>query len=731
MNRLVTKLHLAWNLLRFLGPSWLFYRLSYAAQRRLGYMRRQLPATMWDTQTLDTLLQTPALADSEAYLAYRRSQAPPFFFAPHQREQYQSWFPLWDAGRPSPVSLSDELDHGIFRYFGHIPLSAGFPPDWHTNLFNGLRPSSTLHWSQMDDFGHGDIKVIWELNRFGFTYMLVRAYWRTGDERHAEMFWSLLEDWRAHNPPHQGANWKCGQETSIRVMAWCFGLYGFLEACTSSARRVALLAQMIAVSGQRIAANIDYALSQRNNHGISEGAGLWTIGTLFPELRQAAQWREEGRRILEDQAQTLIYPDGSFSQHSVNYHRLMLHTYVWVMRLGKLCQQPFSDDLHARITQAAIWLYQIQDEISGRVPCYGNNDGSLILPLNTCDDQDYRPVIQAAHYLCHATRCYSDGPWDEDLLWLYGVDALHAPTDSPPRRDFQAHEGGYYTLRDSNGFAFLRCATFIHRPGHADMLHLDLWWRGQNIALDAGTYSYNAPSPWNNSLAHTAYHNTITVDETDQMERLSRFFWAPWVRSRLLHHKQLSSGKLTYWEGEHNGYARLSPPVRHRRGVIRLGHGWWLVLDGLTSTTQHTYRQHWLFPDASHTWDALNGSLTLQTRAGPYYARMGILNRIGCSSLVRADQHSPRGWRAPRYASREPALSVVLESQASTAMFWTLFGPQSSRLILHSDSITIETTHWTATITTQLDDSQVPLLTAISAAGMHQDIQEVEPCISS
>src|SRR6185369_9740255 len=101
-------------------------------------------------------------------------------------------------------------------------------------------------------------------SRFGFAYALARAYWRTGDEAHAEMFWRAAEDWRAKNPPQLGPNWKCGQETSFRVMAWCFALHALLDARATTASRVASLARMIAVSAERIAANFDYALSQRN-----------------------------------------------------------------------------------------------------------------------------------------------------------------------------------------------------------------------------------------------------------------------------------------------------------------------------------------------------------------------------------------------------------------------------------------------------------------------------------
>jgi hypothetical protein len=327
-------------------------------------------------------------------------------------------------------------------------------------------------------------------------------------------------------------------------------------------------------------------------------------------------------------------------------------------------------------------------------------------------------VIQSAYYLCHGNRCYHDGPWDEDLLWLYGADALHQPTTTPPRYNFQASYGGYYTLRDPSGFVFLRCATLFHRPSQADMLHLDLWWNGQNIALDAGTYSYNAPDPWNNTLAHTICHNTVTVDNTDQMERLSKFFWAPWIQSQVCKYKQFTQNTLAYWEGEHFGYIRLAQPVCYRRGVLQLGQGWWLVLDGLRSNALHKYQLHWLFPDVPYTWDSLHGNITLQTSAGLYYASMGVFNQPAKFSLAIAEETSPNGWRAPRYTSREPAISVTMETFSEEALFWTLFGPKPSSLTKHRESLSIDTIDWNATITTNLDIPHHPLLAAISATGL-------------
>jgi asparagine synthase (glutamine-hydrolysing) len=680
---------------RHLGPGWLAYRTLYAARLHTGWLRRRTPGGGWGEVPLRKLVSDPALADPANYLQYRRRSAPAFFFAPSARGQYLELFSRWDGGAGvSPTALAEEVGRGTLRYFEHTTAPTGFPPDWHRNAFTNQRTPSDRHWSEIGDFSHGDIKVIWEPSRFGFTYALVRAYWRTGDGKYASLFWRLVEDWREKNPPHRGANWKCGQEVSFRVMAWCFGLYGFLEAEATTAERVAMLAQLIAVSARRIEANLGYAVSQRNNHGISEGTGLWTAGALFPELRGAARWRETGRQVLESLGSELIYDDGSFAQHSLNYQRLMLHDYLWSLRLGDLHGQPFSDGLRGRVTAAGAFLYQAQDERSGRVPNYGHNDGALILPLDNCNAQDFRPVVQAVHYLSRGERCYGDGPWDEDLLWLFGDGACGSRVSAPPRRDLRAEAGGYYTLRSSDGFAFTRCAAFRDRPGQADMLHVDLWWRGQNVALDAGTYSYNAPAPWDNALSHTACHNTVTVDGLDQMDRVGKFLWLPWLRARVLHCLRSPCGNFSYWEGEHDGYRRLRQPVGHRRAVTGLWEGCWVVLDALDSNAEHRYRLHWMFGDFPHEWDGSAGSLTLRTPAGAYHVRTGAANRTGAYSLIRADERGPRGWHSAFYLHRGPALSLELEARADSLLFWTVFCAEPPRVALDGSTLRVEAGPW-------------------------------------
>ncbi len=106
---------------------------------------------------------------------------------------------------------------------------------------------------------------------------------------------------------------------------------------------------------------------------------------------------------------------------------------------------------------------------------------------------------------------------------------------------------------------------FTSRPGHADQLHLDLWWRGYNLAQDAGTNHYNDPPPWNNVLRRTGVHNTISVDGLDQMTLAGRFLWLDWAQARLIDHARSNDLAWERLTAQHDGYRRLG--VIHQRSV--------------------------------------------------------------------------------------------------------------------------------------------------------------------
>jgi len=297
-----------------------------------------------------------------------------------------------------------------------------------------------------------------------------------------------------------------------------------------------------------------------------------------------------------------------------------------------------------------------------------------------------------------------------EIVEMFGPDSLQAPVSDLPKGDYHAPVGGYTVLRTPESFVFTRCATFRDRPSHADTLHVDLWWKGQNIAIDPGTYSYNCPGVWDNPLARTRYHNTITVDGRDQMDRVGKFLWLPWLRGEVRGAVRSPEGSMAYWEGGHDGYRRLRMPVTHERGIVRIDTDCWLILDRLASREQHAYRLHWLFPDLRHRWDEGLGMLSLTTPGGDYAVRAGVLGAQGRFCLIRADGSSPEGWKAHGYTCREPALSLSLETRGVRVVFWTLLGPSPCEITWDDDKVaSLSGGKWRVTLEIEWDTERMIL----------------------
>ncbi len=658
---MLNKLRALFSLYKRFGLCWLLFRFAYALRMRLGILRWQFPVYEWNDRPLKVWLKPDAPSAPEEYLAWRRQRAPKFFFdAIPSLPNNPSWNPQL------AVDEAEKILAGELRYFEHTPCQIGFPPDWHLDPRTNVRVDATKHWSQIPDYGAYDIKFIWEASRFSQVYTLMRAYAFNKDERYPAAFWTLVEDWMRNNPPQRGPNWKCGQETSLRLLAWTFGLYAFSDAPSSTPTRRALLTQLIAAQTERVHRNIDFAVSTRGNHAMSEGFGLWLAGTLFPELKRAETYRAIGREILEREAATHIFADGAYSMYSLNYHRFILHVYFLAMRLGELNDARFSDALYQSISRSLDFFAQLIQPESGEMPVYGSNDGALVCPLDSCDFTDYRPTLQMGWRLVHGKSLFDAGAWDESLFWLWGESALRSERDAAPRQMSQGFpDGGVHILRGQSSVAFIRCADYRERPSHADQLHVDLWMRGQNIAVDAGTYLYNGQGLWQNGLARTSVHNTVTVDDADQMLWFSRFTWGEWARGRVLKHDE------HVWQGEHNGYARFG--VKHIRLVISLEEDRWLVVDHLSGDRLHRFSLQWLLNDFPYSVVPEENAIRLKGESD-FYVRMGLLEGDAKFSLVRGDERSTRGWRSRHYGQKEPALSVRLDADRAEAVFWTFFG---------------------------------------------------------
>ena len=233
------------------------------------------------------------------------------------------------------------------------------PITWKSNPISGYR-TSDVHWSQIPDFysPQGDIKWIWEPSRFDWVYQLGRAWVIAGDVRFANGFWSLVEDWRENNTPNLGINWKCGQECSFRLFAlvWASGVFALAQS--STLERQDILWETVEKLAERIEASIDYALSQNNNHGLSEAAALYISGVCMPMHPSSLRWRKLGLSLFLRQVDEQFSDDGTYVQNSFNYTRLAMRVCAMVISVARSAGDVLPSDIQAKLQQGVTLLYQ-------------------------------------------------------------------------------------------------------------------------------------------------------------------------------------------------------------------------------------------------------------------------------------------------------------------------------------------------------------------------------------
>jgi len=484
------------------------------------------------------------------------------------------------------------------------------PPVWHANPVNGSRVKDPdRHWWEIPDFDAavGDIKTIWEASRFDWVLAYAQQA-AIGQQAALHRLNTWLADWIQQNPPYKGPNWKCGQEASIRVMHLAMAAVVMDQVDTP----LSGLLELVELHLQRIAPTIMYAIAQDNNHGTSEAAALFIGGSWLAAHgnRQGKQWSSLGRKWLENRAKRLIERDGSFSQYSLNYHRVMLDTFcmaeVWRQKLDL---PRFSDIWYDRSRAATNWLFSMISPENGDGPNLGANDGARLLQLIDTDYRDYRPSVHLAMALFENRRAYeSSGTWDIPLQWL-GLSMPSSIAARPGNAVFD--QGGLAILRRGGATTMLRYPRFRFRPSQADALHLDLWLEGRNLLRDAGTYSYNTDAEWLAYFPGTASHNTVQFDDRDQMPRLSRFLFGNWLKTSAIRPLQETnecvSFGASYVDGEavfHDRDIKLSDRqlvVQDKIGGFRnkavlrwrLEPGSWQI-DGqrVYNTEQHTLTIH-------------------------------------------------------------------------------------------------------------------------------------------
>lgn len=497
---------------------------------------------------------------------------------------------------------------GELPYFSHHWIKLSTPPNWFINPFNGNESRDReKHWSKIPDFNKelGDIKTLWETSRFTWLGVLSRAYVISGSTIFLDTLNMWLDDWILKNPLYQGPNWKCGQETSFRVLALLNAAHILHQADKPSEALMGLISLHL----QRISSTLGYAKAQRNNHASSEAAALfiggnWLLKVSAPGRQQNRAYAKKGRKALENLVRSLTYKDGSFSQHSVVYHRLFLDTLTSILFwTGKMDLENFTPVFFKHAKKAYDWMYALMDE-SGDCPNLGPNDGTMLQSNHGCDYRDFRPSLQLASLLLNDRRVFKEGPYNEVLYW-FGLHKSIAKTEAFHKLS-RVFKSGYVVMKGGDSWSLLRFPNFKFRPSHNDAMHFDLWAEGKNLIFDSGSYSYNPDKESQvPDLKSVHSHNTLSFDQEEQMPRLGRFLLAKWLKPHSVEDLVQSGDCSGTWEGS---YKDAAGNLHMRR--ITWNNKQWEICDRFSGVAEKV-QIGFNFGDGKYTLDPLARMLTL------------------------------------------------------------------------------------------------------------------------
>ncbi len=608
---------------------------------------------------------------AEEFLAYMRNRRKPVYYKG------------WETRANHQDFDTTQADKVLKRHIVHYDV--GEDIDWH------LDP-------------HGDPEWTYCLNRHEYFTTLGRAYWYTGNEKYTKAFKELILDWIHKNPmpdldwllmidkeksrSHfmQQGNWR-PLTIGIRLYtAWCPCFYYFIDSPLFTPEfHIEMLKAMVNHARhlrRYYTRHVNY-FNVSPNWGLMEANGLAHMGILFPEFKEAEDWKNTALSRLEEQVRMQVLPDGVHVERCSGYHLVSTFCILQIAELAVRNDLRISDTWSKNLEKMINFVLYLmkphgyfpmlsdgdESDVTGERASYGLWED--INNLNMLEDSnDLRYVLKAG------ARMF-DRP---DMLYMA---TLGKKGTKPAHNSISFPDGGFYVSRTGwdidDMYMAVNCGLMgvydqacVH--GHADALSIDVSAFGKTMLIDPGRYKYEGPYRlWFES---TSAHNTVAVDGADQSE----IFPDGWkfVSMAVPTNKSwATSEQFDYFDGSHDGYQRLSKPVTHRRRILFVKPDYWIVVDDLTGKGKHKMELFWHFTEKGKLEVNEENLEAIVDYEDDVSLLVKPVDTEKMSYKTFEGQEDPiQGWVSYDYAVKVPAPVLCYEKNGQVpARFTTLLRP--------------------------------------------------------
>lgn len=385
----------------------------------------------------------------------------------------------------------------------------------------------------------GDIKYPWELNRHQYFVSLAQAYLYTGERRYADEIAAQIADWRARNPFPEGQNWVAMMEVGVRLLSWVTTCRLLRDTDAFDNATWLEFAQGIYDAGSWLRKNLTSDWLIPTNHVLGETAALFVAATLFPQFAESTHWQEHALRHFAEQIEKQVFEDGVNQEQATGYHRFVLDFLLMVVDTAERNGVRLPEVLTARLKAMLEYEHHLIGP-DGLVPQIGDcDDGRGVILDPSLSFWDFRgwQAVAAVRYENPSYAAVA-GPGNGEALWFLGPDRWRrfmASNRAPQRESKLFRSGGMAFLRrgvePAETVVVMRCGPFgLGGTGacfhsHADLLAPVIYWQGEPLAVDTGTFAYYTDPVMREEARSTAFHNTFAPRGIEQARKYPTWDW--------------------------------------------------------------------------------------------------------------------------------------------------------------------------------------------------------------
>lgn len=443
-----------------------------------------------------------------------------------------------------------------------------------------------------------DKDIIWNKNPFGdpeWTYMLNRhkywtflakAYILTENKKYLETFINQVNSW-IDTVDIENSEYKyCARtiEMGIRCVNWIRTLEIFERKYKFEDEFKNKIYFCLKKQADILLNRYD-EFRTLSNWGVLQNTGLIIFSFYFDLLSE--DYFKVPLKRLEHQCKIQILPDGNHWEQATMYHNEVLNCLL---------------DIAVKFKENG---GKIPEFIAESIKKMGYSNLAMKKPNHhqtmqgDSDSTDLRDIITRCAAILEDPYLKFGGYKEIDFESEWELDKIsienYANLESikPSCSSIALRESGNFYLRDSfnedGNYMWFNCGMLGSGHGHANLLHFDLTYKGQDFFIDLGRYTYVEGNPIRVELKDCYSHNTTIVDN-----QLFTKFRGSWEMIKIAYptntyHK--FEKDYDYVEGGHLGYFMQENPVLTFRKIIYLKPELWVIIDEFKTEGKHNYTQ--------------------------------------------------------------------------------------------------------------------------------------------